>query len=571
MKDRLSIALLLAVVVLVYGNSLLNQFTLDDGYYIIENPHVTNPSIQGMFAPQTYTKVFRPVTFATLALNWKLNPGQPFGFHLFNLILHAAVTLLLYLLLQTIFSGLPGRDPWTQADLSLERNTFVFAAAALFAVHPIHTEAVSSIVGRSELLAAGFLFAAWILHIRDLPLPAAICFLLALLSKESAAVFLPLILIVDYVRNEWKPRVHYFLFAGVTLAYLGLLWKVHGDYLGERIVTTRLDNPLAAIPTGWRILNALRVAWKYAALHIYPATLSCDYSFDQIRVYFDWGHTWAAAFGSMGVAGAWLWAVWKRRIVVALAGSIYLVGFATTANILVPIRTIMGERLAYLPSAGFCLLAALSWSWLKQRQRMAAWVVLTGVVTVLGIRTIARNRNWKDNFTLFSADVRSVPESARIHAELGGVYMEKKELEMAAAEFQKALRIDPDNGDALSNYGLLESWNGNYQHAGKMLERAFYLFAPDSPNYDFVAVNFAALLMQTDHLDGALDLLNREIAQSPKYARAWSNRAVIRYKQGEPAPARGDAEEALRLDPNNAQAQNLLRLLGPTSRSASQH
>ena len=569
MKDRLCIALLLAAVTLAYGNSLLNQFTLDDGYYIVENSHVTNPSMRGMFAPQTYTKVFRPLTFATLALNWKLDPGHPLGFHLFNLILHAAVTLLLYLLLQTIFSGLPG-DPWDAGGLSSERNAILFAAAALFAVHPIHTEAVSSIVGRSELLAAGFLFAAWILHLRDLPVLAAICFLLALLSKESAVVFLPLILTVDYARNVWKPRVHYVLFAGVTLAYLGLLWKVHGDYLGEGILPTQLDNPLATIPIGWRILNALRVAWKYAALHIYPVTLSSDYSFNQIRMYFDWGHTWAAALGSLGVASAWLWAVWKRRIAVALAGSLYLVGFATTANILVPIRTIMGERLAYLPSAGFCLLVALSWSWLKQRQRMAAWFVLTAVVTVLGVRTIARNRDWKDNFTLFSADVRSAPESARIHAELGGVYMEKKELEVAATEFQKALQIYPDDVDALSNYGLLESWKGNYQHAGQMLEQALYRSARNSPNYDFIAVNLAALWMQTDHLDSALDLLNREIAQSPKYGRAWANRAVIRYKQGELAPARSDAEEALRLDPNNAQAQNLLRLVGPTSRSASQ-
>ena len=142
---------------------------------------------------------------------------------------------------------------------------------------------------------------------------------------------------------------------------------------------------------------------------------------------------------------------------------------------------------------------------------------------------------------------------------------------MAVAEFQRALQIYPDDVDALSNYGLLESWNGNYQHAGQMLERALYMSARNSPDYDFIAVNLAALLMQTDHLDGALDLLNREIAQSPEYGRAWANRAVIGYKQGDLAPARSDAEEALRLDPNNAQAQNLLRLLGETSRSASQH
>ncbi len=299
---------------LVYGNSLLNQFTLDDGYYIVQNPHVTNPSVQGMFAPQTFTKVFRPVTFATFALNWKLGSGRPFGFHLFNLALHAAVTLLLYLLLQTIFIESPLRDPSTQADSSSERNALVFAAALLFAVHPIHTEAVSSIVGRSELLAAGFLFAAWILHIRDLQMPAVICFVLALLSKESSAVFLPLILVVDYARGQWKPRLRYVLFAGVTLLYLGLLWKLRGDFFGQGIVASQLDNPLAAIPSQWRVLNGLRVAWKYVALHIYPATLSSDYSFNQIRIYLDWRHTWAAALGAMGVLGAWAWAVWKRRI-----------------------------------------------------------------------------------------------------------------------------------------------------------------------------------------------------------------------------------------------------------------
>jgi Tfp pilus assembly protein PilF len=80
-----------------------------------------------------------------------------------------------------------------------------------------------------------------------------------------------------------------------------------------------------------------------------------------------------------------------------------------------------------------------------------------------------------------------------------------------------------------------------------------------------MVVNLAALLMQTGHVDGALELLNREIAESPKYARAWSNRAVIRYKRGETASASADTEEALRLDPGNTQAQNLMRLLGASA------
>ncbi len=127
---------------------------------------------------------------------------------------------------------------------------------------------------------------------------------------------------------------------------------------------------------------------------------------------------------------------------------------------------------------------------------MAAWVALTAVAAAFGMRTIVRNQDWKDNFTLFMADARAVPGSSRIHAELAGTYMEKQQLEMAAAEFQRSLQIYPDNVDALSNFGLLESWKGNDQAAGQMMERALALSHRDSPDYDFMAVNLAALLMQ---------------------------------------------------------------------------
>jgi len=217
--------------------------------------------------------------------------------------------------------------------------------AALFAVHPIHTEAVTSIVGRPELLAAGFLLAAWILHLRDLQIPALICFALALLSKESAASFLPLVVVGDYARGKWKPPLRYAGIAGVTAIYLGLLWKVQGGRFGQTGIAL-LDNPLATLPIGWRILNAIRVAWKYVALQFYPATLSCDYSFNQIPMYRDWRHTLPAALAAVAVVGAWLWAVRKRRTECVLAGALYFGAFATTANVLIPTGTILGERLA---------------------------------------------------------------------------------------------------------------------------------------------------------------------------------------------------------------------------------
>ena len=294
-SERLRIAMLVAVVVLVYGDALLNQFTLDDGLYIMRNPQVTHVSLRELFAPNKITNVFRPFTFATLALNWALGAAHPLGYHLFNILLHAGVTLLLYLLLQALL----GPSPRAKAA--------ALAAAFLFAVHPIHTEAVASVAGRPELLAAGFLLAAWLLHLRDREIPALLCFALALLSKESAVVFLALLLIGDYARGTWKPALRYARVGAVTLLYLGVLWEVQGRRFGQAAIAP-LDNPLAGLPAGWRILNALRVAWKYVGLHFYPAALSCDYSFNQIPVYLDWRHTLPAALATLAVLSAWIWA-----------------------------------------------------------------------------------------------------------------------------------------------------------------------------------------------------------------------------------------------------------------------
>jgi tetratricopeptide (TPR) repeat protein len=556
MKERFYIGLLLAAVVLVYGNTLWNGFTMDDDLYVTGNPQVTAPTVRLLLTPNKASNVFRPITFATFAADWAVARGQPVGFHLVNLLLHAGVTCLLYLLLQSLLAS------------SLQGKTLAFAAALLFAVHPIHTEAVTSIVGRAELLAAGFLFAAWILHLQDREIGALACFVLALLSKESAVVFLPLILVGDDARGKFESVYRYLRVAGVTVLYLAFLWKMQGGHFGTGNVS-KLDNPLATIPSLWRILNALHVAWKYVALQFYPATLSCDYSFNQIPVYLDLRHTLPWTIAALAVVGAWVWAVRKRQSRLVLAGGIYLAGFAVTANILLPTGTIMGERLAYLPSAGFCLLLATAWMELDKANRVLRFGVLAVVVAALGARSIVRNGDWKDNLTLYSTAVRSVPNSAKMHADLGTEYTNDGKAELAGKEFQAALQINPAYPDAMEAYGLLEARMGNYLMGGRLLADALHLSGRNDPNYDYRAVNLAAVLMQTNQMDDALQVLNREIAESPGYARAWSNRAVIRYKRGEAAAARNDAEMALRLDPSNRQAQTLIKLVKAPAPTAS--
>jgi tetratricopeptide (TPR) repeat protein len=552
-KQRLYIGLLVTVVALTYGNTLANDFTMDDiQLFVVNNPQVTHPTLRALFSPSKFTNVFRPVTFGTFALDWKIGQGFAPGFHVVNLVLHAIVTLLLYMLLQRLFQGLR------------QANALALATALLFAVHPIHTEAVASISGRSELLCAGFLIAAWLLHLEDREVPALICFALALLSKESAIVLLPLIIIGDYANNKWKSPLRYLRTASITLLYLAVLWKVRGNHLGA-IKISLLDNPLVGMPSGLRILNALRVAWKYVGLQLYPATLSCDYSYNQIPLYSAWRSTLPAALATVAVVGCWIWAVRKRQPGLVLAGGIYMTGFIVTANILMPIGTIMGERLAYLPSAGFCLLAALAWNWLRERQRTLALGVFGILIALLGARTIVRNRDWRDNETLYSAQLRNAPGSAKTHQNMALVYMNHKQFDLARKEFETALQIYPADAHTLATYGVLEASQGNYQEAGRKMEKAFSMVGRENLAYDEIAVNLAALYIQTNHIDGALDLLNREIAESPEYAPAWANRAVIHYKRGDTAAARADLETALRLDPGNRQVRSLMQLITRTN------
>jgi protein O-mannosyl-transferase len=549
-SERTRVALLAAVSILVYVNTLLNGFTLDDGMYILGSKAVTSFDVKGLFTPVAFNNAFRPVTFFSFALNWLLDGSKPFGYIVVDLVLNAATVLLLYLVLRTLLENMPRGE------------LIAWVAALLFAVHPVHTEVVASISNRSEILATGFLFAAWLFHLKEKPVSAVVFFVLALFSKESAVAFLPLVLAGDYARGKMQSLAKYGIYGVTTVLYLILLWNVEGGRFGPTNVSF-LDNPLSHLPAKVRILNAVRVAWKYAGLLVYPAHLSSDYSYNAIKLYAGWKLALPAIATTVFLLGFWAWTFWTKRREWFLAIAIFLFAFAVTCNILVPTGTIMAERLMYLPSAGFCLLVALAWIWLANRQQRVALVVLVILTVAFGARTVARNRNWRDNYSLFAADVQAAPGSAKLHSNLGGQYMARGQLDDASRELRMALSIYPDLPDAEGYLGVIESMKGNDTEARKWLEKALAGITRDNPNYDYISVNLAGVLIKLHDNDQALKILGEIIGKSPNYSRAWSNRAVILFGRGEMEQARSDAETALRLDSGNAQAANLLNLVSP--------
>jgi Tfp pilus assembly protein PilF len=523
---RVQIAVLLGFVLLVYANSLSNGFTLDDELYIERNPQVTTHTLRLLFQPNAISNVYRPVTFATLALNWIAAGYQPFGYHLLNLFLHAGVVMLLLLVLRNALGALSNGA------------LIAFVAALLFAVHPIH-------------------IAAWLFHLQDRFLLASLAFGLALLSKESAIGLLPIALAGDYANGKLKPSIRYAGFAVLTLLYIGALWKLEGGHFGAQSVSV-LDNPLALLPARLRMLNALRIAWKYPGLLVFPATLSCDYSYNQIAMYGDFWHLALPAVAAAGAATLFVVAVCQRKPGFGVAGAIYFAGFAATSNVVTPTGTIFAERLAYLPSAGFCLLLAILLAWLANRRRSAAIALLALAVTGFAVRTLARNRDWRDNTALYLSAADAVPNSAKMRAFRGIVYLGKNDFARSRSDLEAALAIKPDYPDAVEAMGLLELRSGNRQSALDYLQRALQMSSPEDFDYDYRAANLAALLIETGKLDEAMKLLNRRIAESPGYSRLWSNRAALRVALGQFAEGLADAKTAVRLDPHNDQARKVL-------------
>lgn len=550
--------LLFLVSVAVYLTALPNDFTQDDLYYLVESEEVRERAWVLFFQPFRDSGVYRPFTFLTLGANHAVGGLAPFGYHLVNVLLHGAVVVLLYRVLRRLAAGASAGAAGDAHGATAGIASFLeapFAAALLFAVHPIHTEAVAAVVGRAELLSAAFVLSAWLLHLADRRWLAAAAFLLALFAKEPAVAFLGLVPLGDFVRGTRLRVARYAPYAVAFATYAGLRWFASGP--PDMSLVVALENPLVALPQPWRILNALAVAWRVVLLQLYPATLSADYSFDSIALSRDFAALLPALLATVAALAAWLWSARAHRRVF-LAGGIYLAGFAVTSNVPFLIPTILGERLAYLPSAGLCLLAGLAIEALARRRRLFALGVLAAASAALAVRTIVRNRDWQDNATLARATVAAVPDNAKWRLNLGVILLGDGDLAGARENLERAHAIDPDYPDALDSLAVVHYQQADLAGAIRLAREAVAKSSSEHPKRVDFSVNLAGFLIEAGEFDAALAILDRLIADHPDAARAYANRAVLAVRRGDWAAARRDLQAAVRLDPGDEASRRLL-------------
>ena len=424
-------AVIAIIAIAVYANARFNGFAMDDEGVILKNGLVHN--VDGLwraFAEPYWPRgggQYRPLVIASFTAGWLLSNGNPLVFHVVNLAWHAAASLLVFSLARR----------W----LSLGGASI---AAVLFAVQPVHVEAVANVVGRSELMAAGGVLAMLLLHQRRSPW-AAVAFAFALLSKEHAAVAPVLAALGDVLqrpagRSRETPGVRlrtlYLTYAGVAVAWGGALALVF-----ER-------TPFAAPNTLWlsmdapsRWLTVLGVVPTWLRLWFFPFDLSADYS---PRVTAAWpDNVAAAAVGAIAIVALALLIIVARRRArpVAFAVGLMAVAMLPVANVLVPTGLVVGERTLYLSSIGAALLAGFVAERLAARQTAAAVALAVAIALAFGARTWTRTPVWQSNRALLTTTLAEHPEASWTHVLVGRVYAGNGGYDKALGEYQEALRL----------------------------------------------------------------------------------------------------------------------------------
>ncbi len=570
----------LAVIIMLFAaalylNTLANEFAFDDKSLIRENPQLRgdSPGLGEIFGSNyrsgigfTNEGLYRPLVILSYVLNG--NPDNLLPFHAVNVLLHALASGALFLLLCRLAGSAP----------------IPLVAGLLFAAHPIHTEAVANIAGRPELMAALFIFAAWWLFERAVDgsrtwvLAGAILFACALLSKETAVVFPFMVLGADIFRRRsiYNGRIvmQYGVLAAVLIGYGALRLSVLGTSAAGQ-VPDFVDNPLAAAPVMERVATALAVFLRYLWLHIFPLNLSADYSYNQVPVV----ESLAAPLSVLGIAvlaAIMVVAVLlgRNRPVFGIAAVMFLAPWVLVSNLLFPIGTIMGERLMYLSSAGFALALAAPLVQLIRLKRVIGIGAVAMLLGLYGVRTVNRNAEWRNDFTLFSADVETAPNSVKIRANLGHLLRERGDIEAALAAYQAAVDIHPRYIPALRGLArtlyderryeeaaslyarAVEEEPGNASlrfdhgvalaHAGRPedAETAFRSAISLDPSAPLPYQEMGTVMARQGRYDEALDWFERALEHSGDASVLYNNLAATAFFEGEYARARGYVEKA---------------------------
>jgi tetratricopeptide (TPR) repeat protein len=477
----ISVILIVIAGFAVYANSLNGKFIWDDDSLIKDNVYIKDWShIRNIFTEDIRAGAgveggaYRPLQMVTYIIDYSLWGLNVKGYHLSNILFHILAALGIYWLITILYED---------AFLSLMTSLF-------FVTHPIHTEAVSYIAGRSDSLALFFMLIAVIFYIKNLRLNSIAMylamgssFILALLSKESSLI-LPAILVLYHYTFKKKLKIKDFMFMlGIVFSYILLRVMAFKSFTPDP-----LSDPTTLLQ---RLIGFFVAISNYIRLLLLPFGLHMEYGCPLFSPLNPRVVAGAAMFFSL-----LLYTFIKRRDdrLFFFSVSWFFITLLPVSN-LYPVNAYMAEHWLYVPSIGFFLILAAGLNRLYKAKilKNLAVVSIIGLLTFYSYLTIQQNKYWKDPITFHKRTIKYAPDSVRAHVNLANEYSAIGRNEEAIALYKKAIEIDPSFADAYTNLGIA------YDLIGKKTE--------------------------------AIAMLKKAIEVDPRYGRAYNNIAVFYYYQ----------------------------------------
>ncbi|MBI2470936.1 MAG: tetratricopeptide repeat protein [Planctomycetes bacterium] len=539
------------ISIIVYLNCLQNSFVYDDDSTIINNYFIRHWSnIPDLFTSRYFVLsaelTYRPVVTLSYFIDYAFWHLNPLGYHLTNILLHAANSTLVFIFGFQIF----------------KRRSVALISANFFSSYPLFSEVVNAVGFREDLMAFMFLILAFICYLKAnqqryilFYSMSLFCYFLSLFSKEMAITLPVLIILYDMV------------FKGTSYLKARCLYYLGYFFVAIFYILTRfffLHNPLESqipYPQGSFFVNFLtmtHVLASYVKLLFLPFHLNADYvvpfSTSIVKTSF-----WLAVllFVVIGICSFRL-RFQNRHIFFFMLW--FFVTLTPVMNI-IPLGNLMAERYLYIPGVGFSMIVA---GFLSKKHdtglKTAAISFVFMLFSVLmgnAYLTSQRNNDWKDGLWLWSKTTLTSPNSFRAHINLGNAY-EKKGLNSAAfEEYQKALSINSNDADIYNNLGIYYNKTNLFEDAIRHFIRCLNI----NPKHPKAYNNLGVVFTKQKRLDEAIQVFRQAISINPLYPDAHNNLGIAYYRKGIMDEAEREFKLAISIEPYHAEAHNDLGIL----------
>jgi protein O-mannosyl-transferase len=567
-KTGSKLYLLFAILVIfvsslaVYLNSLSNDFVYDDIAQVWDNPwikdirhlpEIFSKSVWSFETGSETSNYYRPLMHVFYMLAYRIFGLNPWGFHLINVLFHAGVSVLVFIVTMKLLQKFQS----SSSDSHILPSS---TAALLFASHPIHTEAVTWIAGLPDLSFTFFYLLSFYLYVlsRDghkysYPLSVT-SFALAALCKEPALTLLIILIAYDFIvkkHNEsLSDRIRrylpFFLVAGV---YLVLRYHALGGFAPEK--------KYQALNIYQYAINVFPLVTQYLEKLLLPLNLNAFHVFHPISSLFE-----VRGFLSLLITMAYMVCIFlafKKNRLVFFGLVLIIVPLLPVLYIPVLGENTFAERYLYLPSFGFVLLIALLLAWVRVNKPAAVRILMGTVIVLAGLysaATISRNTVWKNDYTLFSDTIRKAPDAKIPRNRLGGFLLNRGRIEEAIEQYQVALQLDPDSDISHYNLGLAFSSKGRIEEAIEQYQAALQL----DPDFADAHNGLATAYFNKGEVDKAIEQYQVALRLDPNNEKTHNNLGLAYFRKGQVDKAIEQYEAALRLKPDNGKAHSNLGL-----------